>query len=118
MIRVIFNDGIMERSPLEVQEHLPAGDKLNSELWRRINEEAMRLAAGEAETGIVEVGICRVKDEDDPWYRDGTLCTPYGERICAGLAHQRMFGVEVCWEPLGQMRSWWTYRIAGGLYHD
>ena len=112
MIRVIFNDGIMERRPLEVLE-LPAGDKLNSCLWSRINAKAMWLASVPAETGIVEVSIGRVKDVEDPLYREGLICTPYGERICEGLASQRMVGVDMIWTLPGQRRSW-TYRNGGG----
>ena len=112
MIRVIFNDGIMERRPLEVLE-LPVYEKLSSQLWRRINDRAMGMAAREARTGIVEVSICRVQDEDDPWYREGLICTPYGERICEGLASQRMEGVDMIWRLPGQRRCW-TYRNGGG----
>lgn len=117
MLRIIFNDGIMERRPIEVLE-LPALEKLTSRVWRSINNRAMCMAALEAETGIVEVGICRVKDEDDPWYREGLICTPYGERICEGLASQRMEGVDMIWRLPGQRRSW-TYRNGGGRnYYD
>ena len=117
MIRVIFNDGIMERRPLEVLE-LPAYENLSSQLWRLINDRAMCMAFREAETGIVDVFVCRVKDEEDPWYREGLICTPYGERICEGLASQRMEGVDMIWRLPGQ-RSTWTYRNGGGRnYYD
>ena len=117
MLRIIFNDGIMERRPIEVLE-LPALEKLSSQLWRRINDRAMCMAAREAETGIVDVFVCRVKDEDDPWYREGLMCTPYGERICDGLASQRMEGVDMIWRLPGRRRSW-TYRNEGGRnYYD
>lgn len=117
MIRVIFNEGFMECRPLEVLE-LPDHEKLSSHLWRLINDRAMWLAADEASIGIVDVFVCRVKDEDDPWYRDGLICTPYGERICEGTASQRMEGVDMSWWLPGQMRSWWTYRFSRGLHHD
>ena len=122
MIRVIFNDGIMERMPLEIQEHLPAGDKLTCELWRRINDEAMWLASVQADTGMVAVYIYRVKDEEDPWFRDDRYCTPYGERICSGLASRLMDEISMVWWLPGQMKQW-AYRTANikpkeDCYHD
>lgn len=122
MIRVIFNDGIVDRNVLEIREHLPAGDKLHSELWRRINDEAMWLAAVLAETGMVAVYIYRVKDEEDPWYWDGEPTCPYGERICSGLASRLTDEVTMSWWLPGQVRSW-NYRTVRikpeeDCYHD
>lgn len=122
MIRVLFNDGIMKRSVLEIQEHLPAGDKLHNELWRRINDEAMWLASVLAETGMVAVYVYRVRDEEDPWYRDDVPTCPYGERICSGLASRLTDEVTMSWWLPGRVRSW-DYRTVNikpeeDCYHD
>lgn len=111
MIRVIYNVGIMDRNVLKVQEMIPAGDKLTNELWRSINDNAMWLAAVQAETGMVAVYIYRVHDEEDPWYRDDVPTCPYGERICSGLASRLTDEVTMTWWLPGQTASW-DYRVS------
>lgn len=128
MLRIIFNDGIMERRPLEVLE-LPANEKLTSRLWRLtsriwrlINYEAMWLASVQAETGMVAVYIYRIHDEEDPWYRDDVPTCPYGERICSGLASRLTDQVTMSWCLPGREGSW-DYRTVNikpeeDCYHD
>lgn len=121
MLRIIFNDGIMESRPLEVLE-LPAYEKLSSRLWRLINDRAMCMAAVEAETGMVGVYVYRVHDEADPWFRTDRYCTPYGERICSGLASRLMDAISMDWWLPGRMRGW-AYRTVNikpeeDCYHD
>lgn len=116
MIRVIFNEGIMDANPIEVLE-LPAGDKLHSKLWRHINDRAMCMAAREAKTGIVSVYVYRVQDEEDPWYKDSEYGIPYGERICSGLAVQGLNDVTMDWWLPGAIRKW-NYRTVKEAYHD
>lgn len=111
MIRVIYNDGIMDRSVLEVQELIPAGDKLTNEWWRRINDNAMWMASTLSETGMVVVYIYRVGDEEDPWYRDDAPTCPYGERICSGLASRLADEVTMTWWLPGRVGSW-DYRTS------
>ena len=122
MIRVLYNDGIIDRSVLEVREMIPAGDKLTNEWWRRINDEAIRLAAVQAETGMVAVYIYRVHDEEDPWFRDDVPTCPYGERICSGLASRLTDEVTMSWWLRGQVRGWdyrtVTIKPEEDCYHD
>lgn len=116
MIRVIFNEGIMDANPIEVLE-LPANGKINSKLWRHINDRAMCMAAREAETGIVSVYVYRVQDEEDPWYKDSEYGIPYGEHVCSGLAVQGLNDVTMDWWLPGKIRKW-TYRTVKEAYHD
>lgn len=116
MIRVIFNEGVMDANPIEVLE-LPAGEKINSKLWRQINDRAMRMAAREAETGIVSVYVHRVQGTEDPWYKDSKYGISYGECVCSGLAARWLNDVTMDWWLPGQIRKW-TYRTVKGVYHD
>lgn len=121
MIRVLYNDGIMTRGPIAVQE-LPASEKLNSSLWRIINDRAMAMTARVSVTGMVAVWIYRVKDKEDPWYCDDIPACPYGELICFGLCSQLLDEVKMTWFLPGQVNDW-NYRTMKvkpkeDCYHD
>lgn len=109
MIRIIYNDGIMDRNILRVQELDPKVDKLTNYWWRQINDEAMWLAC-EAESGMVSVQVVRVEGPGDYWYREDMPMVPTGDLICTGMASRLLDEVMVCWwrsDCIG-----WKYRTS------
>lgn len=84
MLRIIFEDGIVDGALYRVLEH-PA-DHLSSGLVHKLLQEAMKIRPGEISTSTLSFYVTRVQPGDPIYYDDPDMSSiVYGECLLYGM---------------------------------